>query len=50
MRNVRQLVAVVVVLAQATSAVLDALQQSRVHNRRAGIGSFGYLEEEEEED
>ncbi len=44
-RNVRQLVAVVVVLARATSAVLDALQSVRVQPVR-GVRSFGYPEED----
>ncbi len=49
-RNVRQLVAVVVVLARATSAVLDALQSARMQSRPAGISGLRYLDDEEDED
>ena len=49
-RNVRQLVSVVVVLARATSAVLDTLQSARMQSRPAGISGLRYLDEEEEED
>lgn len=46
-RNVRQLVAVVVVLARATSAVLDALQSAR--QPMGGVRSLRYEEEDWEE-
>ncbi len=46
-RNVRQLVAVVVVLARATSAVLDALQSTR--QPMGGVRSLRYEEEDWEE-
>ena len=49
MRNVRQLVSVVVVLARATSAVLDTLQSARMQSRPAGISGLRYLDEEEED-
>ncbi len=49
-RNVRQLVSVVVVLARATSAVLDTLQSARMQSRPAGISGLRYLEEEDEEE
>ncbi len=49
-RNVRQLVSVVVVLARATSAVLDTLQSARMQSRPAGISGLRYLDEEEDED
>ncbi len=48
-RNLRQLVSVVV-LARATSAVLDTLQSARMQSRPAGISGLRYLDEEEEED
>ncbi len=44
-RNVRQLVAVVVVLAQAASAVLDALQSSR--QPTGGMRTLQYADEGE---
>ncbi len=47
-RNIRQLVSVVVVLARATSAVLDTLQSAR-QSRPAGISGLRYLDEEEED-
>lgn len=43
-RNVRQLVAVVVVLARATSAVLDALQSVRAQPV-SGVRTFRYPDE-----
>ncbi len=49
-RNVRQLVSVVVVLARATSAVLDTLQSARMQSRPAGISGLRYLDEEEDEE
>jgi hypothetical protein len=49
-RNVRQLVSVVVVLARATSAVLDTLQGARMHTGPAGISGLRYFDEEEDED
>jgi len=48
-RNVRQLVSVVVVLARATSAVLDTLQSARMQSRPAGISGLRYLDEDEED-
>ena len=48
-RNVRQLVAVVVVLARATSAVLDALQSARAQPV-AGVRTFRYPEENDWEE
>lgn len=49
-RNVRQLVSVVIVLARATSAVLDTLQSAWMQSRPAGISRLRYLDEEEDED
>ena len=46
-RNVRQLVSVVVVLARATSAVLDTLQSAR--QPMGGVRSLRYEEEDWEE-
>lgn len=47
-RNVRQLVAVVVVLARATSAVLDALQSARMQST-GGVRTIRYADDDWEE-